>query len=48
MSGVLSALAPNSVIVLTDGAVYRRDGSLFAIKMKVAVSERVPLGVAFR
>ena len=48
MSGVLSALAPNSVIVLTDGAVYRRDGSLLAIKRKVAVSERVPLAVAFR
>ncbi|TSE13461.1 hypothetical protein C1D09_003875 [Mesorhizobium intechi] len=52
MSGVLSALSsaisPDAVIVLTDGAVYDRDGTLLKVARKVAVSERLPLAVAYR
>ncbi|OBQ58032.1 hypothetical protein EFV37_13160 [Mesorhizobium loti] len=52
MSGILSALSsaisPDAVIVLTDGAVYDRDGTLLKVARKVAVSERLPLAVAYR
>ncbi|RAZ90162.1 hypothetical protein DPM33_15145 [Mesorhizobium hawassense] len=48
MSGILSALSPDSCIVLTDGSIYDRDGKLLAIKRKVAASNRVPLAVAAR
>lgn len=52
MSGILSFLSsrtdPEAVILLTDGAVYTADGVLVDIRRKVAVSERVPLAVAFR
>ncbi|PBB21132.1 hypothetical protein [Mesorhizobium sp. WSM4313] len=48
MSGIFSALTPDTIIVLTDGAVYDNTGVLLEIKRKVTVSERLPLAVAFR
>lgn len=48
MSGVLSALTPNSVVVLTDGAVYDLSGKLLSVRRKVATSDKVPLAVAYR
>ncbi|UCI17031.1 hypothetical protein FJ970_18025 [Mesorhizobium sp. B2-1-8] len=50
MSGILSAKSfdGGAVIVLTDGALYDRDGVLLGVQRKVAVSDRLPLAVAFR
>ncbi|TIW11987.1 MAG: hypothetical protein E5V66_11090 [Mesorhizobium sp.] len=48
MSGVLSAISLDAISILTDGAVYDRDGVLLAIRRKVKVSDRLPLAVAFR
>lgn len=50
MSGILSAMSfeRDAITVMTDGAVYDRDGVLLAIKRKVVVSERLPLAIAFR
>lgn len=52
MSGVLSFLSsrtdPEAIIMMTDGSCYDDDGVLLDIRRKVAVSERLPLAVAFR
>jgi hypothetical protein len=52
MSGILSALSsahsPDAIILLTDGAIYDRNGSLLAIRRKVTISDSLPLAVCFR
>lgn len=50
MSGILSAMSfdGEAVVILSDGAVYNRDGVLLDIRRKVLASERLPLAVAFR
>ncbi|MDG4896626.1 hypothetical protein P9272_23955, partial [Mesorhizobium sp. WSM4976] len=50
MSGVLSAMSfdGESIVILSDGSVYNRDGVLLDIRRKVIPSDRLPLAVAFR